>query len=347
MIYLPDKPLGIVHIQTPFRISFFGGGTDFPDFFNQKCGAVLGVTINRYSYVVLNSLVRLLSKRIKLSYSKLEQVDEQKELEHTIVRSILDKNLELWNGNFLDIHSYADLPSGSGIGSSSAFTVGMLLALNTLKGVYCSPFKLAKEAIRIERYEIGDKGGWQDQILAAYGGFNRIDFYENNFHVKPITIPQEKLKALEDSCLFFFTKTQRSSAKIQENVFNHERVSKNVEYLTKIGDLVNLAEKELYKSNDPTDMVAEFGMLLNETWQLKRRLSSYVSTPEIDDYYERAIKAGAFGGKVSGAGGGGFMFFIVPKKKQSAVINALSDLIPIEINFERYGSHVLFVQHRK
>lgn len=347
MPYFADN-LGVVHVQSPFRISFFGGGTDFPDYFNAQKGAVLGVTLNRYSYVVLNSLVRLSSRRIKLSYSQLELADSPDELDHAITKCLLKEHPTFWNGNFLDIHSFADMPSSSGIGSSSSFTVGLLQAMYSLNGQYRTPHELAREAISIERDKLKEKGGWQDQIFAAYGGLNRIDFSENDFAVTPVTIPKDVFAELENSMLFFFTGVKRSSCAIQEKVFNSENVLTKQSYLKKMYELVDVAEQTLYGSGTPEECVAEFGGLLDDAWKLKRKLSSHISTPQIDACYEAAKNAGAYGGKISGAGGGGMFYFIAPPRKHDEIREALSchgvDEIPAR--FSTKGSRVLFCESR-
>ncbi|MFA6408872.1 MAG: kinase [Gammaproteobacteria bacterium] len=331
----------IVITQTPFRISFFGGGTDFPDYFNQYHGAVLGAAIDKFMYVTLNSLKRLDGKRIRLSYSKLEFVDDPLELEHQIVKHVLVDHKFFSEDDFLDIHSYADLPASSGIGSSSSFAVGMLNALYLSRGVYKFPGDIAREAILIEREKMKDRGGWQDQVFAAYGGLNRIIFGNNNFIVEPIVISKDKRVALEEACLLFFTGKMRSSSQVQNSVMSNDNVNK-IEMLGKIHDLVQNGFDILYHSKTDVEMVYEFGRLLHESWNIKRNLSSHVTNQDIDCLYEEGIRAGALGGKLCGAGGGGFILFVVPKDKRDNVMQSLSKYKRLNIRFHDFGSRVIY-----
>lgn len=332
---------GIVISQTPFRLSLFGGGTDFPHFFNQHGGAVIGTAINKYIYVTINLLERLLEKKIRLSYSKLENVDSIGELQHDIVKEILNSLSFFKEGNFIDIHTFADLPASSGVGSSSSFTVGMLNNLYTLNFVNKSPEKLAKEAIYIEREKLKEAGGWQDQIFAAYGGFNRIDFFNNSFSVTKILLTTEKLQALENSCLFFFTGNLRSSAQIQKS-FVDSYDSEKKYHLCEIKNKVDKAFSILKHSTSSEEMVREFGLLLNKTWEEKKKLSSQISNKHIDHMYQLGISAGAYGGKLCGAGAGGFIVFIVSAQKRSSVINALHKYKLINVKFENLGTQVIY-----
>lgn len=338
------KHHGIVITQTPFRISFFGGGTDFPDFFNQKESSVIGTAIDKYLYVTLNSLERFFEQRIRLSYSKLEFADHPDELEHSIVRCILNSHSCLDDKDFFDIHTYADLPASSGVGSSSSFTVGMLNALYLLNGVYRTPELLAKEAIHVERNLLKDAGGWQDQIFAAYGGFNRIYFSNNTFRVEPICLSAEKKSALEHSCMMFFTGNTRSSASIQTSAIQmtennqHEKMA----FLNKIHSLTDDAFDILIHTKKTQEFIHEFGRLLDIAWKAKQNLSSNISNVHIDHMYEAAIKAGAFGGKLCGAGGGGFLLLIVPEDKRVAVSNALTHFKQLDIKFEPHGARAIY-----
>lgn len=339
-----NRSLGTIITQTPFRISFFGGGTDFPAYFNRHQGSILGTTINKYTYVTVNSLERLLEKKIRMSYSKLELVDRPEELDHKIVRAALMHHRDLLNGGFLDIHSFADLPSGSGVGSSSSFTVGFLNALFLLNKIYRSPAEIAREAVFIEREIIQEAGGWQDQIQAAYGGFNRIDFHSNDFFVTPVCLPVEKLRALESSCMFFFTGIVRSSAAVHEEDSNLRKVDEldKASFLHSIQKCVPQAMEILSASRDTREMVAEFGQLLNYAWQLKRKASPSASNATLDEIYKAAIDAGAYGGKLVGAGAGGFMVFIVAHDRQDQIAAALSTLKRIHVSFEKNGSRAIF-----
>jgi len=335
-----QKEHGIIITQTPFRISFFGGGTDFPEYFNKKGSSIIGTAIDKYIYVTLNSLDRFFEKRIRFSYSKLENVDDPFELDHAIVKCILNKHRAIDNNSFLDIHTYADLPSSSGVGSSSSFTVGMLNALYLLEGVYRTPELIAKEAISIERDELKEAGGWQDQVLAAYGGFNRIFFHDEKFRVEPIRLPLSKRRALEAACMMFFTGDTRSSSKIQEAVAPSQR--ETYAYLEKIRLLAEQGFEVLNLPDSVNSLINEFGLLLDQAWQVKRNLSSQVSNDKIDQMYAVALKAGALGGKLCGAGGGGFLLLIVPVAKQESVALALRGYKQLKIAFEDHGSRVIY-----
>ena len=336
-----NRNKGIVITQTPFRISFFGGGTDFPQFFNEHGGAVIGVSINKYIYVTINLLERLLQQKIRLSYSKLENVDLTSELQHDIAREILDYHTFFKDGDFIDIHTFADLPASSGVGSSSSFTVGMLNNIYALNSVYKSRKELAKEAIYLEREKLEDAGGWQDQIFAAYGGLNHIEFFNNSFSVSKITLTDDKLQALEDSCLLFFTGYLRSSGKIQNKLidsFNSQKKNHLYKIKSKVDEVLSI----LKRSTSSVEMVRDFGLLLNETWEEKKKLLRQISNEQIDLIYQLGINAGAYGGKLCGAGAGGFMVFIVPVQKKLSVINALHNYKLIDVKFENLGTQVIF-----
>lgn len=344
------EQLRMAYVQTPFRISFFGGGTDFPDFFNEHGGAVIGTTINRYSYVALNLLERIKDSIIKLTYSRLEVVKDIAELQHPIVKCVLENHPEfLDNNKFIDLHSFADLPSKSGIGSSSAFTVGLLQAFYTLLGIYRSPEQLAYEAIDIERNKLKDAGGWQDQIMCAYGGLNRIDFHANSFSVNHVTLKSSVITALESSLLFFYTQEQRSSGSIQQQAFSKKNIADKSSYLKDILAAVDESMKITQAEHDEEHTIKEFGELMHRTWMLKKSLAAGISSPSIEAYYDAARSAGAHGGKVSGAGGGGFMFFCVPQDRQKAVTDKLESMgaISIPVKFTRQPSRVLFASGTK
>lgn len=336
--------LRMAYVQTPFRISFFGGGTDFPAFFNEHGGAVLGTTINRYSYVALNLLEKIKDNIIKLTYSKLELVKNLADVKHPIVRCALATHQDIIGERFLDIHSFADLPSKSGIGSSSAFTVGLLQAFNTLCGQYRSPEQLAYEAIDIERNKLQDAGGWQDQIMCAYGGFNHVKFKDDSFTVAPVILKRNVLDALEDSLLFFYTQEQRSSSAIQNSIFSKKNIVDKRKYLFDILGVVDEGLSILRSERNADEIVQNFGHLLDKTWKLKSSLGSGISSANIDSLYKTAINAGAYGGKVCGAGGGGFMFFSAPADAKENIRSKLAELgaIGVEVKFSNDPSKVLF-----
>lgn len=335
---------GMVITQTPCRISFLGGGTDFPEYFNTHAPApIIGAAVNKYVYVTLNSLERLLDKRILLSYSKLEKVDSPAHLEHDLVRAILGTHAPIDDGVFLDIHTYADLPSSSGLGSSSAFTVGMLNAWYLLAGTFKTPKEIAQEAIHVERVLLGHNGGWQDQVFSAHGGLNVVRFRAEGFDVEPLCLPVAKERALEESCLLFFSNSTRSSAQVQQAVAMDADGKRN-------GQLDTLAAhaeeglEVLRRSRSVTEMVTEFGALVSKSWETKRAMAPGVTSPVVDQMYEKAISAGAAGGKLCGAGGGGFLLVVVPETKRDKVLCALADFPHVPVNFDHRGSVSVFAR---
>lgn len=319
--------------KTPFRMSFFGGGTDMEDFFREHGGAVLSTTIDKYCYVNVRHLPRFFDYRNQITYSKIERVSLVDEIQHPAVREAM---------KLLDMHELiigydADLPARTGLGTSSSFAVGMLNAFYALKGKYADKKKLADDAIYLERILCNEAGGWQDQIAAAYGGLNRIDFSSDGYQVHPVIISPERKIELNNSLMVFFTGFTRFSAEIQTETKKH--IQDNTKQLLEMKALVNEAESVLTnkKSN-----LNEFGRLLNYTWKLKRQTSDKISTDIIDVLYERAMNAGASGGKLLGAGGGGFLLFYVEKDKQKMVKEAMKDLMLVPFKFENAGADVIY-----
>lgn len=318
--------------QTPFRMSFFGGGTDMESFFCENGGAVLSTTFDKYCYVNVRHLPRFFDYSTELSYSKIERVTNIENIQHPAIRNAM---------KMLDMHEIrltyeADLPARSGLGTSSSFAVGMLNAFYALKGKYADKKKLADEAIYLERKLCNEAGGWQDQIAASFGGFNRINFNADGYKVFPVIISPERKKQLNKNLMLFFTGFTRFSSDIQKmNVFNKENT---VMKLKKMLDLVDAAEKILTDKNIDLD---DFGRMLNYTWNLKRQTSSAVSTDNIDKLYTKGITAGALGGKLLGAGGGGFLLFYVQSEYQDSVRQAMRDLMYIPFEFEDAGTRVI------
>jgi D-glycero-alpha-D-manno-heptose-7-phosphate kinase len=319
--------------KTPFRMSFFGGGTDMEEYFKENGGAVLSTTFDKYCYVTVRHLPRFFEYSTELSYSKTERVTNTEEIKHPAIREAM---------KLLDMHEIrltyeADLPARSGLGTSSSFAVGMLNAFYALKGKYADKKKLADEAIYLERELCGEAGGWQDQIAASFGGFNRINFSDEGYEVLPVIISPERKKNLNENLLMFFTGFTRFSSEIQKaNASSSPENKKNM--LQRMYALVDEAEKVLTNQTGDLD---DFGRLLDETWRLKRQTGASVSTNSIDGLYERGIRAGALGGKLLGAGGGGFLLFYVPQKKQEAVKKEMSGLLHIPFAFENGGSRVI------
>ncbi len=322
----------MVITQTPFRMSFFGGGTDFPGFFNEHGGSVISTTFDKYCYVTVRHLPRFFDYSNQITYNIIERTNTADEIEHPAVREAM---------KYLDMHELrvvyeADLPARSGLGTSSSFAVGMLNAFYALKGKYVDKRKLADDAIYLERVLCNESGGIQDQIAASYGGFNRIDFSSDGYTVRPVVISQDRKKTLNNNLMLFFTGFARFSSDIAQK---QEKATKDkVKELLTMKALVDDAEKILTSKTD----LAELGKLLDYTWKLKRGITSSISSNDIDNLYQKAISAGAIGGKLLGAGGGGFMLFYVEPDKQNAVKEALKDLLYVPFEFENGGTRIMY-----
>lgn len=317
--------------QTPFRMSFFGGGTDFPDFYKEYGGSVISTTFDKYCYVNVRHLPRFFEYTTELSYSKIERVTDLNAIEHPAIREAM---------KFLNMHEIrltyeADLPARSGLGTSSSFAVGMLNAFYALKGKYADKRKLADEAIFLERFLCNESGGIQDQIAASFGGFNRINFSSEGYSINPVIISPERKKWLNRNLMLFFTGFSRVSSDIQTET--EKNLGKKKNQLLEMLKLVDDAEKILISNSD----LDEFGRLLNYTWKLKRGITNKVSTDCIDSCYYKALEAGALGGKLLGAGGGGFLLFYVRREKQEAVKKALENLLYVPFEFENSGTRVI------
>ena len=318
--------------KTPFRMSFFGGGTDMESFFNEHGGAVLSTTFDKYCYVNVRHLPPFFEYKTELSYAKTERVVSTDEIVHPAIRNAM-KMLDMRE---IRLTYEADLPARSGLGTSSSFAVGMLNAFYALKGKYADKRKLADEAIYLERVLCEEAGGWQDQIAAAFGGLNRINFHAGGYEVLPIIISPERKKKLNENLMMFFTGFTRFSSEMQKvnNVTAKDKTAQLLEMLALVDD----AEKVLVDSKSDLD---DFGRLLDHTWKLKRQTGSKISTNSIDELYEKGIKAGALGGKLLGAGGGGFLVFYVTPDKQIAVREAMKDLLYVPFEFENGGTRVI------
>lgn len=317
--------------RTPFRMSFFGGGTDFPDFYKEHGGAVISTTFDKYCYVNVRHLPRFFDYSTELSYAKTERVNSVDEIQHPAIREAM---------KYLDMHEIrltyeADLPARSGLGTSSSFAVGMLNAFYALKGKYADKRKLADDAIYLERELCREAGGVQDQIAASFGGFNRITFNADGYMVNPIIISPARKELLNRNLMLFFTGFSRFSSDIQETT-QKSLVDKKTQLLEML-QLVDEAEKVLTSKVD----LIEFGRMLDHTWKLKRGIADKISTDSIDGLYQRAIKAGATGGKLLGAGGGGFLLFYVEEDKQESVKKALENLLYVPFEFENAGTQVI------
>lgn len=319
--------------KTPFRMSFFGGGTDMEEYFKEYGGAVLSTTIDKYCYVNVRHLPRFFDYSTEIAYSKTERVKDVNEIEHPLLRNAM---------KMLDMHELrltyeADLPARSGLGTSSSFAVGTLLAFYALKGKYADKKKLADEAIYLERVLCAEDGGWQDQIAAAYGGLNKITFDKDGYVVKPIIISPERKEQLNNNLMMFFTGFTRFSSDVQK-VNNKTSIEEKKAKLSEMYKMVDEAEQILCDKNKDLD---DFGRLLDKSWKLKRQTGKGVTTDTIDALYEKGIKAGALGGKLLGAGGGGFLVFYVQPEKQAKVKKAMKDLLYIPFKFDNEGSTII------
>lgn len=323
----------MIMTRTPFRMSFFGGGTDIPKFYEEYGGAVLSTTFDKYCYVSVRHLPQFFSYRNQVTYSQIERVNDPEEFKHPAVR----EGMKMLDMNELVISYDADLPARTGLGTSSSFAVGMLNAFYALKGKYVGKRKLADDAIYLERTLCKEAGGLQDQIAASFGGMNRIEFDKNGYRVCPVLISPERKKQLNENLLLFFTGFSRFSAEVQTNTV--AAIPQKIEQLFEMKDLVYKAEEIL---TDEQSNLDDFGCLLDHAWRLKRELHSGISMSSIDAVYDRAMQAGALGGKLLGAGGGGFLLFYVAKEMQQHVKTELRELLNVPFTFENNGSEILY-----
>jgi len=326
--------------QTPVRISFFGGSTDYPDYYARKPGAALGITIDKYTYVSLSSVSHFFNYRLRVSYSKIEEINTIEEIQHPSIRACLKtKNISLP----LDIHILSDLPAKTGLGSSSSFTVGFLNALYALQGSKISKQKLAEEACFIEQKVIGENVGSQDQFHAAFGGMNVIEFSSSFIKVRPLIISSEKRALFESHLLIFYTGITRFANEVVKEQLDKTKNFSNDKYLERIYEMVFEAE-DLISHCSLTEMMPLLGRLLHDSWLLKKELSSQISNSFIDECYEKAMQCGAYGGKLCGAGSGGFLALLVPPASQACLRATLSHLREVHFQLESEGSSIIFMK---
>ena len=320
--------------RTPLRISFFGGGTDYPVWYREYGGSVLSTTIDKCCYITCRHLPPFFDYRSRISYSRVENVNWNGAIEHPSVRGCL-QFMGIDEG--VEIHHVADLPARTGLGTSSAFTVGLLLGLHALKDQMRDKKTLAEEAIHVEQEILGEAVGAQDQVNAAYGGFNRIDFRTDGaIEVNRILMANSRMAELEQHLALYFTGFSRIASEIaQEQLRVTPHKKKELETMLQLVD-----EAEAIVTS-PTRPLKEFGRLLHEGWQIKRTLTQKISNAEIDQIYEAGMRAGALGGKLLGAGGGGFMLFFVPPEKREALRARLRNLLCVPFTFSNRGSHVV------
>ncbi len=320
--------------RTPYRISFLGGGTDYPEWYLQHGGAVLSTSIDKFCYIMCRKLPPFFEHKYAIRYSRIENCTTLNEIQHPTAREAL-KFLNIHEG--VEINHDGDLPARSGMGSSSSFTVGLLNALYALKGIMPNKMQLAREAITIEQQLVRDTVGSQDQVAAAFGGLNHIQFLQNGeIIVNPMIISSERMAEFNDQLMLFYTGIMRTASNVAESYVKN--ISERKRQMRIMNDLVNEGMSILSSGQD----LQEFGKLLHEAWQVKRSFSSLISNPIVDDIYQQARSAGALGGKLSGAGGGGFMLLFVPKDAQDAVRRKLKSLIHVPFRFEFNGSQVVF-----
>lgn len=318
--------------QTPFRISFLGGGTDYRPYFMEHGGSVLSTTIDRYCYITLRRLPPFFDHNSRLSYSKIELFNTSDQVEHPAVRACL----QFMDLRGLSITHDGDLPARAGLGTSSSFTVGLLNAMHALKGEFVDPLTLAQEAIHVEQDLIQENVGVQDQLAASIGGLNRIFFTANGYDYRPVIMPAERRRQFGDNLMLFFTGIFRYASEIASDQIQNTK--SNVSDLKEMAGMVEEGEKIL----TGTGSLHAFGQLLHESWQLKRGLSHKISTEEIDVIYQKARQAGAQGGKLLGAGGGGFLLFYVEQEKQVYVKQALKDLLYVPFHIGQLGSRIIY-----
>ena len=323
--------------RTPFRISFFGGGSDYPVHYKKHGGAVLATSINKYCYITCRYLPPFFDHKHFVVYSKIEKTKEIDEIIHPAVRETLN-HMKIKKG--ISIHHDGDLPARAGLGTSSSFTVGLCNALYALKGKIVTKRQMALDAIHIEQNRIKENVGSQDQITTAFGGFNKIEFNgEEEFRVQPITLTNKKLQNLQDHMMLFFTGFSRTASKIAK-----EQIKKTPEKKNELNRMTEMVDEAIDILNKKKSNLTDFGKLLHENWMIKRKLTNKISNKEIDKIYNDAIKAGALGGKLLGAGGGGFILFFAEPQKQEKIRKKMKNLLYVPFKFENLGSQVIYYQ---
>lgn len=325
--------------RTPYRMSFLGGGTDYPAWFEHHGGAVLATTIDKYCYITCRYLPPFFEHRSRIVYSKVEVVGSNDEIAHPAVRGTL-RFLGIDEG--VEIHHDGDLPARTGLGSSSSFTVGLLHALSALQHIMPTKMELAKDAMHVEQEILKESVGCQDQVMAAHGGLCRVDFYPNHdVQVAPIIVPEQRLADLQEHMLLYFTGFSRTASDI-----SREQIARTKEFQAELTAIYQMVEEGVSLLTSEHDL-AKFGKLLHEAWMIKRSLTDEISTPVIDDIYTAARRAGAIGGKLLGAGGGGFMLLFAKPEAHARIGRALRRLLKVPFAFEDTGSHIILYQPDK
>jgi D-glycero-alpha-D-manno-heptose-7-phosphate kinase len=322
--------------KTPYRISFFGGGTDYPTWCNNYGGQVLSTSIDKYCYISFRDLPPFFDHKYRLVYSKIENVTELKDIEHPVIREAL-KDHDFHNLG-VEIHHDGDLPARSGLGSSSSFAVGLYNAICSYKGNAASKMKLADYAIYLEQELLRENVGFQDQIAVAYGGLNHITFQKGGgYNVSPVEISKSRIKQLESHLLLFFTGTTRFASNIAGEQIKSLNANEN-----KLQNMSKMVDDGINILLDSSINIEEFGRLLHNAWEYKKSLTNSITNNDIDNIYDVGRNAGALGGKLLGAGGGGFILFFAPPDRHYHIKSCLSDLINVPFAFENSGSEVIF-----
>lgn len=320
--------------RTPFRISFFGGGTDYPEWYSEQGGEVLATTVDKYCYLTCRYLPPFFEHRIRVVYSKIENCHTVDEIEHPAVREVL-RYMQVDRG--VEIHHDGDLPARSGMGTSSSFTVGLLHAMYALSGRMPTKQQLAMESIHIEHDKMRETVGSQDQMLAAHGGFNHVTFHKDaEPSIRPVTLATERMQELNDHLMLFYTSIVRTGSDIADS-YVQDMASRQ----SQLRSMAGMVDEGISILNSGQD-IARFGELLHEAWQVKRAMSDLVSNSDVDEFYQQARSAGAMGGKLLGAGGGGFMLLFAPPSRQKNLREHLKGYIHVPFRFESSGSQIIF-----
>ncbi len=323
--------------KTPVRISFFGGGTDYPEYFNEFGGCVLSTTIDKYVYITLNKMGGLLDDKYRIAYRLLESCSSIDDIQHPSVRETL-RFMRIAEG--LDINIFSDLPARTGLGSSSSFTVGLLNALYAYNGQIKSKLDYASEAIHIEKYILQENVGVQDQLAAAFGGLNHMKFSKNGYDVFPIIISSKRKEELENNLVLFYTGISRFATEVlTEQVANTREKIIQIE----LKDIYNMVQEGITILSSESIPLSEFGKLLNQTWLAKKKLSTAISNAQLDEMYDKAMYSGALGGKLLGAGGGGFFLFYVESEKKDSFKKSMDKFVEIPFKFENEGTRIIYL----
>jgi len=325
--------------RTPFRISFFGGGTDLPEWYKKYNGEVLSTSIDKYCYISARFLPSFFQNKFRIVYSRVEEKNSINDIEHPVVKALMAK-MKITDG--IELHHFSDLPARSGVGSSSSFSVGVINALNSLYAQEKTKRELSMDAIDLEQNILKESVGSQDQIAVSYGGFNHIYFHKDGkFDIEQVKISQERLNTLKDNLLLFYTGITRLSSKIQKTQI--KKIPQNIDKLKAIQSLTKIGLEIL---TNEKRIIDDFGYLLGESWKIKESLTDEISSDYIKNVYSEMLARGALGGKVLGAGGGGFMIFYANPENHEVLIRASKkfNLIHVPFNFEDSGSKIIYQQ---